>query len=41
MRTFFYVQLINKDSSDACRAETGNFSEKITEKQIITVMMKL
>lgn len=42
MRTFFYVHLINKDSSDAYRAETGNFSKKIAEKQqIITVMMKL
>lgn len=41
MRTFFYIYLINKDSSNAYRANIGNFSKKIAERQqIIKVMMK-
>lgn len=37
----FYIQLINKDSSDAQRAKTDSFSKKIAEKQqIIRVRIK-
>lgn len=37
MRTLFHIWLINKDSSDAYRANTGNFSKKIAERQQIII----